>query len=222
MLFTLVQEDRPRVQGYFTQSNLGTLQGVTLPTSYVDAMLTTPPPPADLAQLERTGQDAHWHVPSLPHSSFRKALQHVQFHVPKKASDPSFVDQWIRFRPGGSQFTPFPHEAIGYVVDMFPLIIEQYPQIQEDEVARKQVRWYPTVALNLDVKKRLPVEGVKWLFVRARAGKIENGRMDLQVVVLDESRELVAVSSHVTLVMSAARNTAGRKRPGKTEGSNKL
>ena len=76
------------------------------------------------------------------------------------------------------------------------------------------VKWYPTVLLNLEVKKALPEEGVEWLFVRVRTKKIENGRMDLEVVVLDEGGDVVALSNHVCLILSAERNT---KKSGKTK-----
>lgn len=109
----------------------------------------------------------------------------------------------------------FTQNSLGFVVDQFPQIVETYPgtkpvaDIAERAVSREEAMktlWYPTVLLNLDVKKTLPAEGVEWLFVRVKAKKIENGRMDLEVVVLDEGGELVAVSNHVCLILSAERN----------------
>lgn len=66
--------------------------------------------------------------------------------------------------------------------------------------------WYPTVLLNLEVKKTLPPEGAEWLYSRVTARQIRNGRMDLQIVVLDEEGELVALSNHVALIVPAQRN----------------
>lgn len=79
-----------------------------------------------------------------------------------------------------------------------------------DHQAIVQGLWYPTLMLNLEIKKALPPTGAEWLFVRMRARQIRNGRMDLQVTILDEAGELVALSSHVAMVLSAARNTGGR------------
>lgn len=78
-----------------------------------------------------------------------------------------------------------------------------------------QQMWYPTLLLNLDVKKALPEEGVKWLFSRVQAKQIKNGRYDLEVCLLDAKGELVAVSHHVVYAVSAERNTAGRGKPSK-------
>jgi acyl-CoA thioesterase FadM len=71
--------------------------------------------------------------------------------------------------------------------------------------------WYPTVLLNLDIKKALPAEGVEWLFVRVATKQIKNGRMDLEVVVFDEGGEIVALSHHVALAVGSERNLANRK-----------
>jgi len=52
----------------------------------------------------------------------------------------------------------------------------------------------------------LPAEGVEFLFVRVRAKQIKNGRFDLDVTILDESGDLVALSTHVALVLGSERN----------------
>jgi len=71
--------------------------------------------------------------------------------------------------------------------------------------------WYPTLLLNLDIKKSLPEEGIEWLFVRVDTKQIKNGRMDLEVVIMDEGSEIVALSQHVALAVGAERNLAERK-----------
>ncbi|TKA53131.1 hypothetical protein B0A55_13215 [Friedmanniomyces simplex] len=72
--------------------------------------------------------------------------------------------------------------------------------------------WYPTLLLNLDVKKALPAEGVKFLFTRLQAKAIKNGRYDLEVIVMDAEGDLVALSHHVCLAVSAERNLAARRK----------
>lgn len=71
--------------------------------------------------------------------------------------------------------------------------------------------WYPTVLLNIEFKKPLPEEGVEWLFVRVDTKQIKNGRMDLEIVILDEGGEIVALSQHVALAVDSSRNIAERK-----------
>lgn len=72
--------------------------------------------------------------------------------------------------------------------------------------------WYPTLLLNLDVKKALPAEGVRWLYQRVQAKSIKNGRYDLEIIIKDETGDLVALSHHVVLAVSAERNTAARRK----------
>lgn len=62
--------------------------------------------------------------------------------------------------------------------------------------------YYPTLQLGLEFKKSLPSTGVEWLFVRARARKIENGRFDVEVTILDEERDIVAVAIHVVFIVA--------------------
>lgn len=124
--------------------------------------------------------------------------------------------------------------------DMWPQVVEAYraerdpyhvdnPQDKDDEQPFAQVAstqqegkkkdgwarfWYPTLLLNLEIKKALPAEGVEWLFTRVRAKQIRNGRMDLECVILDEGGDIVALSHHVTLVLGAERNMAERRTEG--------
>ena len=78
------------------------------------------------------------------------------------------------------------------------------------EKLKSAKHWYPTLLLNLDFKKSLPEEGVEWLFVRVSTKQIKNGRMDLDILILDEVGDIVALSHHVALILGAERNLAQR------------
>jgi len=67
------------------------------------------------------------------------------------------------------------------------------------------------VLLNLDFKKVIPDEGLEWLFVRVAAKQIRNGRMDLEIVIMDAEGDIIALSHHVALALSSDRNIAERK-----------
>ncbi|KAI4142534.1 MAG: hypothetical protein L6R39_004907, partial [Caloplaca ligustica] len=198
----------PSVVGYLTQSNLHTESGLSLPTHW--SLHPPPPPPPAFRSLTASigtkidDGDENWiRAPPL-HPKFRHAANRVTTYVPRAGQlRPGMADEWICFAHPGQRFT---QASLGYVVDQFPQIVEIYPgtadpppppppasvrSIEKDEKEEKP-NWYPTILLNLDVKKALPEEGAEWLFVRVRAKKIENGRMDLEVVVLDEGGGLVA------------------------------
>ena len=147
------------------------------------------------------------------------------------------------FEKEGERFT---NESLGYVVDAFEQIVERYsPEEVEQAMGNdaaptssqrstttansapkyrldrsKWARfWYPTVLIHLEIKKALPLEGVEWLFVRTWSKVIKNGRTDLNVVVMDEGGDVVALSQHVALVLDAERNMNRKEGGG---GENKL
>ncbi|GAB7349638.1 hypothetical protein MBLNU459_g0317t1 [Dothideomycetes sp. NU459] len=225
---TLTQGGREEVVAYITNSNLEKEAGVSFGTDWA---LEPPPPKADLKALARGGGDDVWlEQKAMPFAAFRKASQRIRFYFPRKGQAlKSLADQWMCFN-NGEKFT---NDTLGFVVDMFPQIIESYrlgkdpytvdprqqqpDQEQEQNAKRKgfSAFWYPTLLLNLDVKKALPQEGVQFLFVRTRAKRIQNGRYDLEIVVMDEVGDVVALSHHVCMVLSAERNLAKRDKTDK-------
>ncbi|KAH7327039.1 thioesterase-like superfamily-domain-containing protein [Rhexocercosporidium sp. MPI-PUGE-AT-0058] len=58
---------------------------------------------------------------------------------------------------------------------------------------------YPTLCMTTEIKK--DPKGLKWVFLRARALKIENGRFDTLVYVCDEEGDLLAFAKHVSLIV---------------------
>lgn len=221
---TLSQADdqgksQDEVEGYVTMSNIGKETGLTLPTRFE---LHPTPIAVDLSALLAHGEDENWRVRlAQAFPKFRRAGKNLLIHLEKPGRRPAtrsraILDQWVRFsplqRPG-----KWTNDCLGFVVDMFPQIVESYvnaergeSDLEEKAPDQSNLRpkfWYPTLALNLDVKKLLPQEGVEWLFVRVQATVIKNGRIDLHVTVLDEDGDVVALSTHCSLVMDADRNT---------------
>lgn len=48
--------------------------------------------------------------------------------------------------------------------------------------------------------KKVP-KGAKWLFMRSRVNVIKNGRFDMEIHIMDEGRDLVAICKHVAVVV---------------------
>ncbi|RMZ91061.1 hypothetical protein DV736_g1699, partial [Chaetothyriales sp. CBS 134916] len=160
--------------------------------------------------------------------NFRRATLCMRMYLVKPdrrpASHPlSINDQWSRFSPLQREGR-WTNDALGFVVDMFPQVVEKYinPIVEraaitekDDEKLKQIVKehaknakyWYPTMTLNLDVKKLLPEEGVEWLFTRTKAKTIKNGRLDLDIEVWDAQGQLIATSSHASLIVDTSRNT---------------
>lgn len=59
--------------------------------------------------------------------------------------------------------------------------------------------------MTLEIKKSLPPEGAKWLFVRAQAKELRNGRMDAEIMIFDQSMALIALSHQICFVIENPR-----------------
>ncbi|KAK8034573.1 hypothetical protein PG993_009568 [Apiospora rasikravindrae] len=215
--------EREEVVAYITHTNLATESGPTFETGW-QLEPPPPPPPSDFAALTRgSDEDAHWaEWTAKPFPEFRKVIQQMRIYLPRggrQATD-SLCDEWIHFADPAQRFTD---TSLGLVSDLWPQVIESLVAARQNDSSpsfpdgskRQPLAkfWYPTLLLNLDIKKALPAEGVEWLFVRVRAKQIRNGRQDLEVVILDQQGEIVALSHHVALVLDAKRNTAKRRSP---------
>ncbi|KAI5920344.1 thioesterase family protein [Camillea tinctor] len=68
-----------------------------------------------------------------------------------------------------------------------------------------------TVTLDIEFKRRLPKEGVKWTFTRAATRMLEGGRMDLDITICDEKMEILCLARQVILVLDAKKKFGGKK-----------
>ncbi|WEW60080.1 hypothetical protein PRK78_005564 [Emydomyces testavorans] len=217
---------RDEVAGYITISNFDTEDGPSMATGF--ELLPEPVPgggggennaaKVDLRRLARDGRDGAWSRFEVAFTSMRKASRHAEIYTPTTLGQVrrGFVEQWVRFKPYG-EVSRWTDPALGFLVDMFPMMLETFdtePWVRDEEAQKmaNEVRryWYPTVLLNVEFKKRLPEDGVEWLYSRVQTRVLHNGRMDLDIVVLDDEGAVVALSNHVALVVGAERNTSER------------
>jgi hypothetical protein len=108
---------------------------------------------------------------------------------------PSVREQWVRWSP--TVGTTLSISSLAFLADAFRPMPEAYG-------VKKS--WFPTMSYGIEVKRAPPAGGWEWLFIRAEMGMCKNGRHDYSVVIADEQGEVVAVSRHTTLIVSADRN----------------
>lgn len=204
----VTQNSRKEVLAYIINTRISLEKGLTISSGWT---MTPPLKPADFTLLD-LDKDPHW-VKQVNLSaravSFARAHNNIVHYVPREGTRRGVADMWLRFK-SGEKFT---NASLGYVADAYPTVIEAWrPKRDEEQTPFRsdEMFWYPTLALNLDVKKALPEEGVEWLFIRSMAKVIQNGRLDLEVIVLDQSGDVVALSNHVNMILSAERNLKER------------
>ncbi|KAL4933622.1 thioesterase family protein [Aspergillus undulatus] len=171
----------------------------------------------NLHRLGEIGRDLAWAKFDAPFSEFRKASTQVELYgidPLKRKRKNGIVDQWARLRPSG-QVTRWSNEGVVFLTDMFPMALDGFDTMAsgaEDGNGGGPTAqyWFPTVTLSIDLKKRLPRAGEEWLYSRVVTREVRDGRTDLDVTILDEKGEVVALSTQIGLVVSASRNIGKR------------
>ncbi|KAJ6438865.1 fungal hydrophobin domain-containing protein [Purpureocillium lavendulum] len=209
-------KDPGQVVAYVTNRNMDDEAGVSFRTGWTT--LPKPPPPVDLSKVRR-GEDPNWVRMETFLTRQLPMLNNLEYYMPRAGHPlPATMDLWIRLASpptdGGARFVG---TSLGYVADAAaPLVVENYRQprgdgpFPADSFPRDTGFWFPTITMDLDVKKRLPPQGVEWLRLRIATKAIVNGRYDAEQVIFDDKGELIATCHHVAMVVDVARNTAGR------------
>jgi len=199
------------VVGYITMADVHAERGVTIPFQL--PLYRPPPPQPDFAALI-AGRDAEWGPfvagPGCPHLLIT-SLRNVQVFTPRgERMDKNVGDFWVRFAAGEG----FTTEALAFVMDCLPphIVEGNRPAVgQSEPFEHDAVFWYPTVVMNIELKKAFPNPGgVEWLRLRLQSKQVRNGRLDFEVHAFDANEDLVAIANNVTMIMSMARNQKGR------------
>lgn len=224
---TLLQENTARAVAYVTVSDLVADVGISVPSSW---KVYPPAPTPSAPEVERLGYGPNhesnpWKKHNLQHPDFRRAGRQTETYYPQATHLPGVKDQWSRLRPVGPKGGEgrWTDESLAYLVDIFPATLETL-EVAGNEQLKKDVKeedpekrtpvpfWFPTVSLTVDFKRSLPEEGIEWLYSRVTSKQVKNGRSDIEVVVLDEAGEVVAIAQQVGLVMDAGRNVGQKSK----------
>lgn len=140
-------------------------------------------------------------------TSRRPAAFKLSIYVPEGSDSmgaspkhgPSVREQWSRWAPGvGERFNI---SSLPYLADAFRPLPEAFGVTGS---------WFPTLSYGMEVKRAPPEGGWEWLFMRVEMGECIGGRYDMALVIADALGEVVAVSRHTALIISAERNVKGR------------
>lgn len=206
-------------------------RGVTVDMGFA---LDPPPSPSDLEKLE-SNNDPNWVLYHLPYSekSQGQPLSHFNLFFTRAGAHSSRLhDMWCT-----------PHNAKARITNiMLPVIADTYLRhadnsipnsdfsysacvkraeraidgdVRQDDLDKTITRyWTATQSLSLEIVKQLPREGVKWLLIRAEAKAIQDGRLIVEVTLLDEQMTLIAYGKGVDMLIPAQRWVDESRREG--------
>ena len=204
--------------------DLSSESGISYPTHNI---LNPEPAPVTFAK-PASGADPNWvgYTIAWHPESFLKPITHFRFFSPIKAPPHKHItDVWMRFLHPEARFT---NEMLGSVADHWHRMPENYrPESVwnnaelpanalraaaegTDINGHPTVPAYPTLSMHLEIKKCLPPEGTQWLFLRARATEVKNGRFDAEIIILNDYFELVALAHQVCFVINNAQKDGDR------------
>ena len=205
-------EETLRIMGYMTVSDRVSEAGIS------SALCPKPqfiPPPS--LPLSLNAQGPGWRKVEIPYPDFRRAARQTEFYAFEDVRDEwAIVRQWARFRPGGKEGR-WTNASVPYLIDLFPITLARMEVMANAEVRREDTAagrntnestpfWFPTLALQADYRKELPEEGVEWLYSQVVLRTLEKGRTIIDVTMMDEAGDSVAVAVQTGLVMAGARN----------------
>ncbi|KAI9815412.1 MAG: hypothetical protein M1832_005482 [Thelocarpon impressellum] len=191
-------EARVAIEAFITQGNLAreaASDGLTLPTR---PAIPKHEIPVLATCVERRDPP--------PYDDFRPAVSKLRYFLPADTDSnwqaprlgPSVRESWVTWADGVSD-TGFDVGSLAFLADTFRPIPEAYGIVGN---------WFPTLNMGFEVKKapENAAEGWKWLYMRTEMRAIRHGRFDLDVIITDETGDLVALSRHTALIVDAGRN----------------
>ncbi|PYH81915.1 hypothetical protein BO82DRAFT_414880 [Aspergillus uvarum CBS 121591] len=226
---TLIQADRPVVAGYLTISDSVSDTGISMATNWSigspvrrGALPMVSWPPSDM-------NDINWRKVVVANPAFRRAATRVELYQVSERGDqistprPPGVGQWARLRPGGQQEpdsnAEWTMESVSFLCDILPTAlgplehwVHQKYKGDENVAGPPGPLWFPTLALNIDFKTCARTDLGEWLYSHIHIKSVHNGRLDVEVVVVDAEGNLVAVATQMALIMSSERNAMKKDR----------
>ncbi|KAK4183164.1 thioesterase-like superfamily-domain-containing protein [Podospora australis] len=236
----LFQHDELKVVGLATSTKFDIPLGPSAPTAW-----TLLPPPKPIPDFNNWPDD-HWLParivgPILPFTS-----RFVYLNPRGGFTVPGICDGWYGFMNGERMDATY----LALMTDVIPSMsdtltrnnglydahaafrkMEDWAETKDPRTvavitnsvkeAMKAETHNATVTLDIEYKRRLPPQGLEWVFTRTAVRMMEAGRMDVEMTMCDETMGLVAVAQQMILVLPAQRKFAPRPASGGSKNDQK-
>jgi hypothetical protein len=115
---------------------------------------------------------------------------------------PSVRDEWISWHEQTGEGV-FDAQAMAMLMDNMKPPTFNFEGVDTDK------NWTATLSITTDVKKGPPPgeRGWKWLFLRVAVGKCNFGRYSMDVMLLDEKGDVVAIGRRAEIVLAEERRS---------------
>ncbi|KAH8668331.1 thioesterase family protein [Xylariales sp. PMI_506] len=227
----LSQKGKARVMALATATNFDKLVGPTVPTAW--EFYPAPRPKPDFAKVLAHQPDNHW----LPFYISGEILPFTRRLLVLNPRDGLPVDGICDAWTSAMNSDPMDATYLTQMTDTIPSMSDTLLRNGGIYDAHRQyadlARWAEknpgspakltnslkdgmratifnnTVTLDIEFKRRLPKEGVQWIFIRTATRSLENGRLDIDVTICNEKMELLCLSRQVILALDAKRKFGG-------------
>lgn len=228
----LSQNGKTKVLALATSTNMDS-PGPTVATAW---HLRPPPAPTpDFEAVLAHKPDAHWLPGHLTSEVFPLTRRFLYLYPREGFPIKSITDAWSSFQDdervdaacltmmtdvvGSTSDTLLQNGGLYDTNRWFALIeswAREHPGIPCEltnslQEAMQATEYNNTVTLDIEFKRRLPKEGLQWIFQRGESRMLENGRMDLEVTICDQDMNLLCIGRQTILVLEAGRKFKPRK-----------
>ncbi|KAH9902334.1 thioesterase family protein [Xylariomycetidae sp. FL2044] len=219
----LLQDDKLRAVALVTSTNFDIPAGPSAATEW-RLRDPEPAPTPDFGKIEAYEPDDHW-IPTRVVNEVLPFTGRLLILKARRGNPVGVLDAWNRF-VGGERVNP---AYLTFMTDVFPSMadtllrnggpydangpnaameewaeknpgvpFEQHGSLQD--VMRATV-FNNTVTLDVEFKRRIPDEGLGWVFTRVATRMFEGGRMDLDITICNQEMDILCLARQAVLIL---------------------
>ncbi|KAI1880300.1 hypothetical protein JX265_001921 [Neoarthrinium moseri] len=216
----LSQDKQVKVIAIVTATNFDAPLGPTVPTAW--SLLPAPKPVPDFSRIVNRQSDPYW-LPTHLSGEILDVTKRLLFLHPRGSHRVDGIcDAW-----SGCIGCPDEHMDATYLALMTDIIPSMSDTLLRNgglydahRLFAEMKKWaeghpgVPSPMTNSDIefKRRVPNEGLEWVFTRTATKMLHEGGMDLDITICNAEMELVCTAHQIVMVLEAQRKFR-RKKP---------
>lgn len=195
----------------------------------------SPAPVPDFSAVEAHKPDAHWLPVHLNDEMFPILSRQLALSPRGGFTFDGICDTWFSFRNNERMDAPYLTMMTDCIPAMSDTLLQNNSLYDAHRIFRDTEAWakgHPgvpaelnntieaalqapflnhTIMLNIEFKRRLPEEGLRWIFSRAESRMLQGGRLDLDVTLCDQNLNLLCIARQSILALDAKRKLRDNK-----------